>query len=178
MVALIISYLFGDEPLLLDSIYWRDDDVTQQFWTQPSVPGKRFGDKPVYVLTSKVTFSAGEEFAYILQTRQRAVLVGDRTDGGAHPGASYRLNPHFEAFIPVGRVINPITGTDWEGVGVNPEIAAPNEQAFKIAYRLALQSILKGLGETQSGPIKALKEEAQAALCGLENDSITSSIHV
>ncbi len=136
MTALISSYLFGEEPTHLNSIYWRDEDVTQQYWTLPYIPGKRFGDKPVYVLISKVTFSAGEGFACNLKTRQRATLVGEKTDGGAHPGASYRLHPHFEVFIPVGRAINPIPNANWEGVGVLPDIAVSQVQALKVAYRL------------------------------------------
>jgi hypothetical protein len=168
MIALIASYLFGEEPLHLDSIYWRDEDITQQYWTLPYIPGKRFTDKPVYVLISRVTFSGGEEFAYLLKTRQRATLIGDKTDGGAHAGASYRLHPHFEAFIPIGRVINPITGTNWEGCGVTPDIAIPQEQAFKTAYQMALQLVLADLGDSPSGAYKALAEEARSALKGLE----------
>jgi C-terminal processing protease CtpA/Prc len=164
MIALISSYLFGEEPVHLDSIYWRDDDITQQYWTLPYVPGKRFIDKPVYVLISKVTFSGGEGFAYILQTRKRATLLGEKTDGGAHAGASYRLHSHFEVFIPIGRSINPMTGTNWEGIGVTPDISIPPEQAFNMAYKMALESILVSLGDSPSGPFKALAEEAQAAL--------------
>ena len=166
MVALISSYLFGEDPVHLNSIYWRDDDLTQQYWTLPYLPGKRFTDKPVYALISKVTFSGGEEFASILQTRQRATLVGEKTDGGAHPGASYRLHAHFEVFIPIGRSINPVTGMDWEGSGITPDISVPPEQAFKVAYKLALESTLASLGESPSGPLKALAEEVQTALKG------------
>lgn len=168
MIALISSYLFGEEPVHLDSIYWRDEDVTQQYWTLPYVPGKRFGDKPVYVLIGKATFSGGEGFAYNLKTRQRATLVGEKTDGGAHAGASYRLHPHFEVFIPVGRTINPITGANWEGSGVTPDVLVPKEQAFKAAYTMALKSIIASLGESPCGPFKALAEEAQTALKSLE----------
>ena len=168
MIALISSYLFGEEPVHLDSIYWRDEDVTQQYWTLPYVPGKRFGDKPVYVLISKATFSGGEGFAYDLKTRQRATLVGEKTDGGAHAGASYRLHPHFEVFIPVGRTINPITGANWEGSGVTPDIPVPKEQAFTAAYTMALKSIIASLGESPYGPFKALAQEAQTALKSLE----------
>ena len=128
------------------------------------MPGKRFVDKPVYVLISKVTFSGGEGFAYNLQTRKRATLVGEKTDGGAHVGASYRLHPHFEVFIPIGRSINPITGTNWEGIGVTPDISIPSERAFKITYKMALESILVSLGDSPSGPFKTLAEEAQTAL--------------
>jgi retinol-binding protein 3 len=168
MIALISTYLFGQEPVHLNSLYWREENVTQQFWTLPYVPGRRFGDKPVYVLTSKDTFSGGEEFAYNLQTRQRATLIGEATGGGAHPGSTYRLHPHLEVFIPSGRAINPITGTNWEGSGVTPDIPVPQEQALKVAYRVALKSIIGDLGEATSRPFNLLKEEAQAALKDVE----------
>lgn len=164
MIALMISYFFDEEPIHLSSIYWRDDDRTQQYWTLPYVPGQRFGNQPVYVLTSRVTFSGGEEFAALLQTRRRATVIGDRTDGGAHPGASYRLHPHFEAFIPIGCVIDPLTGKDLEGIGVIPDISTPQEHAFLSAYHRALRSILASLGEESQESFKALAKEAQMAL--------------
>lgn len=164
MIALLLSYLFGEEPLHLSSIYWRDDDITQQYWTLPYVPGKRFGNKPVYVLISRATFSGGEEFASILQTRKRATVMGDKTDGGSHPGASYRLHPHFEVFIPVGCTINPVTGKDIEGSGVTPDISVPQEHAFLAAYSMALKVVLASLSESPTGAFKALAKEAQTAL--------------
>lgn len=157
MVALVSSYLFAGEPLHLNSLFWRDEDFTQQYWTLPYVPGKRFGDTPIYVLTSDFTFSAGEEFAYNLQSRKRATLVGETTGGGAHPGSPFRLYPHFEAFIPLGRAINPITHENWEGVGVIPDIAAPEERAFEMAYQSALEALLEKTGEP-----KLLEEIKQA----------------
>lgn len=163
-IAFICSYLFEEEPIHLISIYWRDEDITQQYWTLPNVPGKRFADKPILVLTSRATFSGGEMFAYILQDCQRATLIGEKTDGGSHAGASYRLHPHFELFIPIGRSFNPHTGTDWEGSGVTPDVSVPQDQAFKVAYRMALESILARLGPSPLGPFKALAEEAQEAL--------------
>jgi len=169
MVALVSTYLFDGEPVHLNSFYWRDEDLTQQYWTLPYVPGKRFGEQPIYVLTSKDTFSAGEEFVYNLKTRQRATLVGETTGGGAHPGSPYRLHPHFEVFIPAGRAINPITNQNWEGSGVVPDIAVSPEQALKVAYRMALKSIIKSISEPASGPLGLLLKEAQAALDDIEN---------
>ncbi len=166
-IVLICSYLFSEEPIHLVSFYWGNEDTTQQYWTLPYVPGKRFVDKPVYVLTSDVTFSSGEMFAFILQNRQRATLIGEKTDGGAHAGASYRLHTHFEVFIPIGLSIDPLTGTNWEGSGVIPDIIVPQEQAFKVAYRMALESILARQGESPSGPFGALVKEAQQALQSL-----------
>jgi hypothetical protein len=167
-VALISSYFFEEEPVHLNSLYWREEDVTEQYWTLPYVPGQRMADKPLYVLTSKTTFSAGEEFAYNLQTRQRATLVGEATGGGAHPGSPYRLHPHFELFIPKGRAINPITHQNWEGCGVQPDISVPQEQALQVAYQMALESVIDSIGEPASRPFRLLLEEAQAALEELE----------
>jgi C-terminal processing protease CtpA/Prc len=170
MICLIISYFFGEEPIHISSIYWRDDDITQQYWTLPYIPGKRLGDIPIYVLTSKHTFSGGEGFASILQSRKRATVIGEKTDGGAHPGASYRLHPHFEAFIPIGRGIDPVTGKDLEGIGVIPNIIMPQEHAFLAAYNRALVEVLGSLGESPAGSCKALAKEAQMALNDLESN--------
>lgn len=167
MVVLVSSYLFGTEPVHLNSIYWHDDDITQQYWTQAFVPGQRFVDKPVYVLVGKGTFSAGEEFAGSLQVHKRATIIGEKTEGGAHPGVSYRLHPHFEAFIPIGYAINPITKEAWEGSGIIPDVSTLQEQALNTAYKLALNSIIDSLGEPSSGPIRRLLQEARDALAHL-----------
>ncbi len=164
MVALVSSYLFGDEPVHLNSIYWRDEDLTQQYWTLPHVPGKRFDDRPVYVLTSKDTFSGGEEFAYNLQARQRATLVGEATGGGGHAGARHRLHRHFEAFIPTGRAINPVTQTNWQGCGVVPDVPVPQEEALPVAYRMALMSVAASIGEPAQGADRLLLDKVRAAL--------------
>ncbi len=163
MISLVSSYFLGDEPVQLGSIYWRDDDMTQQYWTLPHVPGQRLDDKPLFILVSKESFSGGEAFAYDMQARKRAIVVGEQTDGGAHPGASYRLNEHFEAFIPIGCLTHPITKKNWQGVGVTPDIPSPAEKALNIAYKLALESILEAFGNSSSGPRKALLDEARAA---------------
>ena len=169
MVTLISSYLFGGEPIHLNSLYWRDEDFTQQYWTLPFIPGKQFLDRPVYVLTSSYTFSAGEEFAYNLQALKRATLVGETTSGGAHPGSPIRLHPHCEAFIPLGKAINPITKDNWEGRGVIPDIQVDAENAFNTAYKLALEAILQDMAEPVSVPHGKYLAEVQTALKKLGN---------
>lgn len=171
MIALLTSYLFEVEPVHLNSLYWRSEDRTQQFWTLPYVPGRRYGDKPVYVLCSSRTFSAAEEFTYNLKCRGRATVVGERTGGGAHPGGLYRLDDHFEAFIPTGRAINPLSGTNWEGLGVEPDVVTPQEQAFTVAYAAALREVVVSAAGLTSGPRRRLAEEAQAALAQLKTDT-------
>jgi C-terminal processing protease CtpA/Prc len=165
MVALYCSYLFDDE-IHLNDLYWRGDGdgdgSTRQWWTLPYVPGPKFGGtKPVYVLTSADTFSGAEELAYNLATRGRATLVGERTRGGAHPGGRYRIGAHLKAAVPSGRAINPVTGSNWEGTGVQPDIELPAAEAFDAAYRLALEHVL-ALGS--DGARREVAEEARAAL--------------
>jgi retinol-binding protein 3 len=169
MVALVTSYLF-DKPVHLNSLYWREQDRTEQYWTLPYVPGRRFGgEKPVWVLTSARTFSAAEEFTYNLKARQRATIVGELTGGGAHPGSTVRLHDHVEVFIPGGRAINPVTGTNWEGTGVEPDLAVPKEQALDVAYAEALRQVIARAGDAPSGPLKELVAEAQEALAGVQS---------
>ncbi len=140
MVALICSYLFGEEPVHLNDLYWREGNRTDQFWTLKEVAGKRYLNKDVYVLTSKYTFSGAEEFAYNLKNLKRAKIVGETTGGGAHPGRSARLHEHFSMFVSTGRAINPITKTNWEGTGVEPDVAVPSDQALIVAQLMALKN--------------------------------------
>jgi C-terminal processing protease CtpA/Prc len=140
MVALVSSYLFPEgERVHLNDLYFRPANQTTQFWTLPYVPGTRSAGKDVYVLTSRRTFSAAEEFTYNLKNLKRATIVGEVTGGGAHPGGFARLDEHFGAFIPSGRAINPISKTNWEGTGVKPDIEVPADQALKTAHLDALR---------------------------------------
>lgn len=141
-VALVTSYLFGAEPVHLTSLYFRQTDRTEDVLTNPLVSGKKFGpDKPVYILTSARTFSAGEEFAYSLQMRKRATVIGERTAGGANPGQGVLLPCDLSMFVPISREINPVTKTNWEGVGVKPDIEVPAIDALEIADGLAREAV-------------------------------------
>jgi C-terminal processing protease CtpA/Prc len=141
-VALLCSYFFDDKPVHLNSLYWRKGDRTEEFWTLKEVAGKRYTGKDVYVLTSPRTFSGAEEFAYNMQTQKRATIVGETTGGGAHPGRGGPIDDHFLMFVPTGRAINPITKTNWEGVGVKPDVAVPADEALKKAHEMAVQKLL------------------------------------
>lgn len=151
MVQLICSYLFGDKSVHLNSLYWREGDRTEEFWTKP-VTGKKYLDKDVYVLTSARSFSGAEEFTYNLKNLKRATIVGETTGGGANPGGNVRLNAHFQAFVPAGRAINPITKTNWEGTGVEPDVKVAKELALKTAYAAALT---KAAEKQKNADIKA-----------------------
>ncbi|MFE5138411.1 S41 family peptidase [Streptomyces fagopyri] len=137
-VAFVCSYLL-DERTHLNTMQWHGGKRTEQSWSLPHVPGARFGGtKPLYVLSSDSTFSAAEELAYDLQQLGRAIVVGERTRGGAHPCNGWTVHPHLEATIPVGRAINPVSGTNWEGTGVQPDIPVAAADSLAHAHALAL----------------------------------------
>lgn len=166
-VAHMTSYLF-DERTHLNDLIWREGgrERVQHFWTTDAVAGKRFGGKkPVYVLTSKRTFSAAEEFSYNLKNLKRATLIGETTGGGAHPGRRFRLSKHFGAFIATGRARSPVTQTNWEGTGVVPDVGVPAEQALNTAQRMALKTLIANEKDARrkaalEGRMKKLEEEA------------------
>lgn len=140
-VSLFVSHFFDAyAETRLNDIYTRATNQTRQYWVLPSVPGPRYLDRPVYVLTSHDTFSGAEECAYDLQTQKRATVVGEVTGGGANPGGPVKLAEHFTMFLPTGRAINPITGTNWEGTGVKPDVAVAAAKALDTAYLDALRA--------------------------------------
>jgi C-terminal processing protease CtpA/Prc len=159
------SYLLTEEPTHLNDIFHADTGETRQFWALPYVPGTRYVDKPVYVLISHRTFSGGEELCYNLQALGRAELIGETTGGGAHPTRGFPISPAVMIGIPFARSINPVTGTNWEGTGVVPDVAATAEQAYDVAYAKALRHVL----DLDDVP-PPVADEARDALAGLESD--------
>ncbi|MEE1823616.1 S41 family peptidase [Streptomyces sp. BE20] len=141
-VAFVCGYLL-DGRTKLNTMVSRQGEVAEQSWTPPFVPGARFGgDKPLYVLTSGRTFSAGEELAYDLQQLGRAEVVGEATRGGAHPREGWTVHPHLELSVPIARAVNPVSGTNWEGTGVRPDVPCDAEAALDRALTLAVARLI------------------------------------
>lgn len=132
-VTLLASYLLK-ERTQMNNVYYRPTNHTEQMWSSDVVMGERFGhEKDVYLLTSNITFSAAEDFSFALKNLKRVTVVGETTGGGAHPGEVVRLHAHFDMFIPRGRAYNPANNTNWEGVGVTPDVSVKAEDALKTA---------------------------------------------
>ena len=112
------------------------------------------------MLTSKDTFSGGEEFTNNLKVLKRAVIVGETTGGGAHLVRGHRITEHFGIAVPFARAINPVTHTDWEGTGVEPDVKVDAPQALEVAIKLATERIKE----------KRTKESACATAIGWRSD--------
>jgi C-terminal processing protease CtpA/Prc len=156
------SHLVDEHPTHFNDIFRADTGETRQFWGLPYVPGPRYLDRPVYVLTSSRTFSGGEDFAYTLQALSRAKVIGETTGGGAHPTRPFGISAAVHIAIPFARSVNPVTGTNWQGAGVVPDVAVPQEQAYDVAYAAALRDVL-----ARDELFPRVADEARETLAGL-----------
>jgi retinol-binding protein 3 len=138
-----LDYMMGyflAKPTELTSIVWntpKHKGVDRQF-SAATVSGKRYGNKPIYVLTSAMTFSCAEQFTYDMKALHRAVVIGETTGGGANPGDFYRVDARFALFVPQGHALNPYTHANWEGTGIAPDVASTAKEALLTAYTQAL----------------------------------------
>lgn len=157
-VANVIGHLVAERTPTVHTEDPVDPSRSRTFYAEPKLPA--YTDKPVFVLTNKRTGSGAEEFSLDLQAMGRATLVGQTTSGAATPGGYRPLAAGFVAFIPMQIVTNTVTGSNWEGTGVKPDVEVPAEEALDHAHRLALEAIL----ETATGVRRAIAEEGLASL--------------
>ncbi len=139
-VAYLASFFLNPEKRIhINDLIWRNRGTstfkTETFWNSPTPVS--YLDKPLYILVGPKTYSAGEEFAYDLQTLKRATVVGEKTRGGANPGGLTKIGDELFVVVPTGRAENPITHTNWGGVGVQPDIKASADASEQKALALA-----------------------------------------
>lgn len=140
-VALLLSYFFDRHPFIVNRFHWRDRPI-EEFRTTSDPGGDRYGEtRPLVVLVSGATWSAAEEFAYDVQALRRGIVVGQVTGGGANHALPVAIAGGLTAFIPQARAENPVTRSNWEGRGVQPDVSATPSEQIRIAHRLALQRI-------------------------------------
>lgn len=145
-----LSSYFLKYPTQLTGTYYREHDFTEEQWTSKEIGMEPLTDVPLFLLTSKRTFSAAEYFAYNMKLLKRAVIIGDSTKGGAHSVDLFNIKDKFEIYIPTARAINPITKSNWEGIGVIPDIVVPSEAALDTAIALARKAGAEYAGEKEA----------------------------
>lgn len=153
MAQLLASYLFSPaKDQLLFQYYYNGDGgrVERGQWVLPSVPGERMTGVPVVVLTGSTSFSSAEWFSFVLQKLGRATLVGQRTAGGAHPVDRRPVDDRFFVQVPFGEIRDPVDGTDFEGVGVSPDVEVPVYRALDVAHRMLLLRLAEQSGDARN----------------------------
>jgi hypothetical protein len=170
MALLLLGYFFDKPVHVLTESYREEDD--KEIWTHDEASRGNLDDVPLYVLTSQHTVSGGEMFAYVLKNRKRATLIGEKTRGAAHKTHLFSLEDFkIDVAIPTGTSFDPLTQTNWEGNGVEPDIPVPSGKAMDVAYEAALQKILSSKvdrGERQE--MEWALMEAQARLTPVSLD--------
>ncbi|HKQ56783.1 MAG TPA: S41 family peptidase [Candidatus Eisenbacteria bacterium] len=144
MVRFLATWFF-DQPTAILSTYRRTDGRATEDRTLPWVPGRRRARTPLFILTSRGTFSAAEAFAFGLQQLKRAVVVGERTRGGANAGRYRDAKNGFREFIPVANGRSPVNGRTWDGVGVMPDVPVSAESALAVAHEAALAALVDSI---------------------------------
>jgi hypothetical protein len=170
-VAYLVSHFLpaGDAQHLID-IYDRPTDTTRQVWTVPTF-AQRY-DKPVYVLTSARTGSAAEDCAYDFQVLKRGTLVGETTIGASNPVSWYSLGHDIAVSIPTARTTNFVTKTNWEHVGVKPDVAVPAAQALQAAHAAILRNLVSSAKEGDE------RKELQRLLTMVEKGESDKPVYV
>lgn len=162
----LLGFLF-DKPIAIGRSYSRDNgkETIENVYTNRSLPTyfrqridpisgqmridtlksavTKIATSKVYVLTSRRTFSAAESFAYNVQSLDRGKIIGEITRGGAHPTQVDRVNDRIIIRTPYGRSESFVTKTDWEGVGVMPDIPTDALNALEIAHCTALEEMIQ-----------------------------------
>lgn len=160
-VALLCSYMFDRPSQPLFEIVPRNGSA-RRYATLDTVPDDSHATRPVFVLTSARTFSAGEGLAYLLQEQRRAAVIGETTAGAANPGRRYPATAWLEVTVPNGRVRTAVSGRNWEGTGVVPDIKVPAGDALLIARVRALRGLVA------TAPAGSRRDELQRHLRALQ----------
>lgn len=144
MSHMLFSHFLGAAPV--PTIRVRDrsvgEDVT--LTSIAAITGPRRTSVPLYVLTSNFSASAAEEFAFVLKNHKRATIVGARTAGAGHMNQIIDVGHGFRFSVSYTRVSDPVTGKEWEQVGVAPDIETPSSNALEVAHQHALRSVPPG----------------------------------
>jgi retinol-binding protein 3 len=168
MSHMLFSHFLGASPVPTIRVRNRLDGTDETLHSLATVPGPRRTDVPLYVLTSRNTVSAAEEFAFVLRNQRRAILVGDRTLGAGHMNELKTVGAGFTLSVSFARVTDPVTGAEWEQVGVQPHIQAAPEAALDVAQANALRAIASSASDPmRAAVLNRLADVAAARGAGL-----------
>ncbi len=160
MVQFLTACFFEDN-IHINTINERSKGEAKQFWSYPYIHGNTIDSIPVYILTSKRTFSAAEWFTYVLQVNDRAMVIGENTKGGANTVGTFILNNNFMLFLPVSKCISPTTNTNFNNTGIVPDSLTTKAKSLNIAYEIALTKL------DSSETNQSVKEEYKWTIDGL-----------
>jgi len=155
-----LSSYFLPYPTQLSGSYSRETGIVTEAWTSRDIGLAPRLDVPVFILLGPNTFSAAESFAYDMRSRKRATLVGEPTKGGAHSVDLFPVGDRFEFYVSTERGVSPVTGGNWEGTGVIPDIRVPAAEALEAALPEAREAV-EAFGRDRDAGLKEAVAEMQ-----------------
>lgn len=139
-VRYLLSHFMDPDKLDITFLEAGEDPVQSR--TLDNLPAGRMRGKPLYVLISPQVGSAAEAFAYDVQQFRLGTLVGATTAGAANNNRFVPIAPGFMLSVSYGRPVHPVSGGNWEAVGVAPDVAVDPATAPDVAVSLALAGLL------------------------------------
>ena len=147
----LVTFHFSGEP-------------EDRFSTLAELPAGRMIGKPLYVLTSRGTGSAAEEFTGHVSGFKLGELVGETTAGAGFRNDLVPITSGFVLSVSTGRAVLASTGKDWEKVGISPTIKAPVADALEVAQTHALRRLIPEASPQQRPVLEALADTIAAQL--------------
>ncbi|MCJ8269464.1 MAG: S41 family peptidase, partial [Psychrosphaera sp.] len=170
----MVNYLtrhFFDKTFHTSSTIGRDGKPTEN-WLNTQVNGINRPDVPLFILVNNLTASGGEALSYLMQNTKRATIIGETTIGAAHSGGTWYFDG-FSVFVANETHISAITGKDWEGSGVIPDIKTTDRKSFDAALELAKVAA----AEFRDNKQKAVKAQFSELQKLLKKQADTTRIH-
>ena len=97
--------------------------------------------KPVFILIDGFVGSAAEAVTYDAKLRGAAVIVGANSFGAANNSKRFPISPGLVLSVSYNRPIHPLSGTNWEGTGVSPDLAVAPALALEAAEAAAIAEL-------------------------------------
>jgi len=132
---LVSHFMDGDT---LELTFHQGSEIPAQSRILEHLPAGRLKGKLLYVLINGQTASAAEAFTYDVQQFKLGELVGAKTSGAANNNKLLPVAPQFILSVSYGRPVHAVSNSNWEGVGIAPDVETPPAQALDIAQMRAL----------------------------------------
>ena len=137
-VAYLVSHFMDADKRLMN---FYSAGGNQESRTLKTLAAGRLETRPLYLLTSKGSFSAAEEFAAHVKNFKLGTIVGETTGGGGNNNVLLPTPHGFVVSVSMGQAIHAATGKSWEGEGIVADVLVPGPKALDAAHMEALKTL-------------------------------------
>ena len=157
----VSHFIAPNKPLMTFFMGGRGTESTSSLATTRA---PRMVGKPLYVLSSKGSGSAAEEFLGHIAGYKLGDVIGERSAGAGFRNEYFPLPSGMIISISVGRAVLASTGKDWESVGIVPTIATPVDKALDVAKVRAIERVAEGAEPERKKQLAAIAAALNAQI--------------